>query len=236
MRISRLDTDDPSGKKRRHFEISIDSPISLLSCRATQANLALPEYSDLNAGRVNLQTVCGCPNAAAANSTSSLSNDLGNTSNMIDLPDLARPPQAHLSINAAAGVQRPIHLIRAPSFNPPPFSAEDPPPPMPTPPPQYDLVVGTPSVDGLADYFARYVLYITMRVISNNHRFSEFEDDQTDDEDLNRTTTRGRVNVPNPRTPGGRLNRSMDIDRNFMFNPGTFHNSYSRDESTVRAT
>lgn len=159
MRISRLDADDPTGKKRRHFEISIDSPISLLSCRATQANLALPEYSDLNSGRVNLERVCGCPNAAASYTQSSLTNDFGNVINGMEnsMPDLARPPQAHLSINAAAGVQRPIHMLRAPSFNPPAFDAEDPPPPMPTPPPLYDLVVGTPSHDGLADYFARYI-------------------------------------------------------------------------------
>lgn len=159
MRISRLDADDPTGKKRRHFEISIDSPISLLSCRATQANLALPEYSDLNAGRMNMQRVCGCPNAATSNMTSSFeTTDFGNPNGMENaLPDLARPPQAHLAMNGAAGVQRPIHLIRAPSFNPPPFDAEDPPPPMPTPPPLYDQVVGTPSHDGLADYFDRYV-------------------------------------------------------------------------------
>jgi hypothetical protein len=31
--------------------------------------------------------------------------------------------------------------------------------PLQTPPPNYDLVVGTPSVDGLADYFARRQAY-----------------------------------------------------------------------------
>ncbi|KAE8444877.1 hypothetical protein EG329_014125 [Mollisiaceae sp. DMI_Dod_QoI] len=219
MRISRLDADDPTGKKRRHFEISIDSPISILSCRATQANLALPEYSDLSAGGMNMQRVCGCPNAAASNTTSSFaSNDVGNLSGGVEnaMPDLARPPQAHLAMNAAAGVQRPIHLLRAPSFNPPAFDAEDPPPPMPmpTPPPLYDQVVGTPSHDGLADYFAR---------------LGEFEDEQTDDEDMSRVTSRGRVNVANPRTPGGRLNRSMEIDRNFMFPSGSYNNSFRRD-------
>ena len=40
-------------------------------------------------------------------------------------------------------------------FNPPPFDAEEAPPPMVTPPPLYDHVVGTPSHDGLADYFDR---------------------------------------------------------------------------------
>jgi len=167
MRISRVDADDPEQKKRRHFEISIDSPISLLNCRATQANLALPEYSDLNAVSMDQQRVCGCPNAAATNisptsSTGSVPtlaamSGANGTGPENALPDLARPPQAHLSSHAA--VQRPIHMLRNPSFNPPAFDAEQPPPPATTPPPEYDHVIGTPSVDGLADYFARLVLF-----------------------------------------------------------------------------
>ena len=31
--------------------------------------------------------------------------------------------------------------------------------PLQTPPPRYDKIVGTPSVDGLADYFARLAVY-----------------------------------------------------------------------------
>lgn len=216
MRISRVDADNPA--KRRHFEISIDSPISILNCRATQANLALPEYSDMDAETLSQQRVCGCPNAAVTNdspasSTSSIPtldsmhlNGAGHGE--VAMPDLARPPQAHLSTNAA--VQRPIHMLRAPSFNPPAFDADEPPPPIATPPPLYDNVIGTPSHDGLADYFAR---------------LSDFEDEQvdTDDEDSNRAYNRGRVNVVNPRTPGGRIARSMDIDRNFMFNSEAFN-------------
>jgi hypothetical protein len=49
-------------------------------------------------------------------------------------------------------------MLRNPSFNPPAFDAEEPPPPIATPPPLYDHVIGTPSHDGLADYFARYVI------------------------------------------------------------------------------
>jgi hypothetical protein len=168
MRISRLDAEDPEGKKRRHFEISIDSPISILNCRATQANLALPEYSDLSAAVSNQQRVCGCPNAAASENSPTLSVENATPLENGDIslppsaensfPNLARPPQAHLSTNAAAGVQRPIHMLRNPSFNPPAFDAEEPPPPIATPPPLYDNVIGTPSHDGLADYFARYVI------------------------------------------------------------------------------
>jgi len=72
----------------------------------------------------------------------------------------------------------------------------------------YDIVVGTPSHDGLADYF---------------QRLADFDDEHTDDESERSTTRNGRVNVLNPRTPGGRVtSRSMDIDRGFMFRPEGF--------------
>jgi hypothetical protein len=210
LRISKADPDAENPGKRRHFEISIDSPISILDCRATSANLALPAYSDVHGQGQNMQRICGCPNAAAASNSASdpFSRGLPTANNSpeplpeVPIPTLARPPQAHLSTNAASGVQRPIHMLRNPSFNPPPFDADEPPPPIATPPPNYDHVVGTPSFNGLADYFTR----------------RDQEDDNSDDESPNRITNRGRVNVANPRTPGGRIARSMDIDRNFMYN------------------
>lgn len=219
MRISRKDTESEDPKKRRHFEISIDSPFTILNCRATRDNLALPEYSGPNAGTVGRQHICGCPNAAVSAVSPASSPGEGDgpaeTPEIFIPPSLARPPQAHLSTNAAAGVQRPIHMLRNPSYNPPAFDAEEPPPPLATPPPLYDHIIGTPSHDGLADYFARLG--------------EEYDDDDnTDDEDSNRASSRGRVNVANPRTPGGRIARSMDIDRNFMFNPASFNNALSR--------
>ncbi|CAG8956170.1 hypothetical protein HYFRA_00012087 [Hymenoscyphus fraxineus] len=210
MRISRADADDPTGKKRRHFEISIDSPFTILSCRATQANLALPEYSGPHSGVQEPLRMCGCPNAAqSAQTPTSSSGSIPTLANLNgaeqpEYPELARPPQAHLP--TGLNVQRPIHMLRNPSYNPPAFDAEEPPPPMVTPPPLYDHVIGTPSHDGLADYFSR---------------LSQYDDDHTDDEDSNRASSRGRVNVANPRTPGGRVARSMEIDRAFMFNPET---------------
>jgi hypothetical protein len=156
---------------------------------------------------------------------------------------------------------RPIHLLRHPSFNPPAFDADDPPPPLPadilTPPPNYDVIVGTPSVDGLADYFARLAVYEGpghMRsrqgsavapndedldplssgteipsggslTTPENEPFASVglpgdpaADDYSSDsgeEDPARPHRRGRVNVANPRTPGGRLvpSRSLEIER-----------------------
>lgn len=201
MRISRIDPEDPAGKRRRHFEISIDSPFTILNCRATQANTALPQYNSPEAlSDFRLQTSCGCPDARVLSTSGGTPDNLsGNLSENAALP---MPPQAaHLhtasqgtsnyspTVSTPTGIMggpasgpppaisanssqpssanplqrvreqeasaRPIHLIRYPSFDPPPFHADNPPPPLPTPPPNYDIVVGTPSVDGMADYFKR---------------------------------------------------------------------------------
>lgn len=210
MRISRLDQEDPEGKKRRHFEISIDSPFTILNCRATRDNLMLPQYSNLNAASMGEQHACGCPNAATTGTVRSEPSPTEEGPSMSDRiepvePVLARPPQAHL---ASSDSQRPIHLLRQPSFNPPAFDEDLPPPPLPTPPPLYDQVIGTPSHDGLADYFARL-----------GEAYDEDENNTDDDEDVTRASIRGRVNIANPLTSTGRIARSMDIDRNFMFNP-----------------
>ncbi|KAH8167411.1 hypothetical protein CIB48_g803 [Xylaria polymorpha] len=218
MRISRLDPEDPAGKKRRHFEISIDSPFTVLDCRATRANTALPEYSGSERPIYHQQSRCGCPDAEVLATNPSPASSTGSIPSVehtasitsIEGSGITRPPAAHVQQHPTAGsqpVQRPMHLLRYPSHNPPAFDADYPPPPPPmlTPPPQYDLVVGTPSVDGLADYFARLADYDG--------------DSDSGDEDVNvrsRLTERtGRVNVPHPRTPGGRLvsSRSLEIQR-----------------------
>ncbi|KAK3296533.1 uncharacterized protein B0H64DRAFT_171886 [Chaetomium fimeti] len=197
MRISRADPDDPTGKKRRHFEISIDSPFTVLDCRATQANTALPRYSgsDRPIPEQRQQMSCGCPDAHPLDPSSApLSRPLTmveeDTINLnghrlrlnCPLPNLPQAAHLQAAAVAAAGAngrqsgstgarpetsrtpvdrERPIHLIRHPSHNPPAFDADQPPPALPlqTPPPHYDIIVGTPSVDGLADYFARLAAY-----------------------------------------------------------------------------
>ncbi|KAJ6439882.1 arrestin domain containing protein [Purpureocillium lavendulum] len=183
MRISRLDPEDPSGTKRRHFEISIDSPFTVLNCRATQANTNLPAYAGPTSHPSQFQSACGCPDAPSIatdispnSSTGTLSAGPDSTNDVLPAP----PQAAHLSGSgggdssptraSAQGLgihsePRPIHLMRHPSFNPPAFEDDVAPPaivvqgPAETPPPQYDVVVGTPSVDGLADYFSRLADY-----------------------------------------------------------------------------
>ncbi|KAL8763667.1 MAG: hypothetical protein Q9184_000562 [Pyrenodesmia sp. 2 TL-2023] len=201
MRLSKPDPVDSS--KRRHFEISIDSPLHILSCRATQANIALPAYTSPES--VTLLTEhadCGCPGAhRRRNDPSSLLSQLQTTNesstsldgNEPSSPGLTRPQAAHIH-DSNSGVSRPIHLLRAPSFNPPAFSETEPPPPMITPPPQYESIVDGDPRSGLADYFSRLA--------------DEMGDDEVDSDN------RSRMELP--LTPGGRINRSMDERRTWQ--------------------
>ncbi|KAK3358499.1 hypothetical protein B0T24DRAFT_693544 [Lasiosphaeria ovina] len=290
MRISRSDPDDPTGKRRRHFEISIDSPFTVLNCRATQANTSLPQYSGRNGPAVGQrqQRSCGCSDAEVIDKSPSSSAaqlplveqdvlnpdgtrlrlDCVNSSNLPSLPQAAHIQSSTRLGGASSRLgnsssrsrgqmlpspierDRPIHLLRQPSFNPPAFDADDPPPPIPTdlltPPPNYDVIIGTPSVDGLADYFTRLAMYEgpsqdtlphdgdtavgggeVGRLLAESDPFASLyaasqlavaaDDDSSDsaDEDPARPHRRGRVNIANPRTPGGRLvpSRSLEIER-----------------------
>lgn len=234
MRISRLDPEDPTGKKRRHFEISIDSPFTVLNCRATQANTVLPAYGNPNQGATT-QSSCGCPDAhitASDPSPLSSTTNLNRVSTDI-MPSMPQAAHVHSTAMNPASDQssqaqepRPMHLLRAPSFNPPAFDDDHAPPPLqvdtnfnsssttltnngdvplPTPPPLYDTVVGTPSVDGMADYFTRLADY----------GYDPEDSDSGSDGGPPRILERsGRVNVVHPRTPGGRMqSRSMEISR-----------------------
>jgi hypothetical protein len=73
--------------------------------------------------------------------------------------DLAPPPAAHISGETSPRAPnfnyapRPMHIIRAPSYNPPAFDAEEPPPALETPPPDYGDIASPTT--GLADYFSR---------------------------------------------------------------------------------
>lgn len=213
MRLSRADETDPT--KRRHFEISIDSPFHILSCRATTANISLPAYT---AGGVPSTPAnefdCGCPDAAMKRpnappghmptmNASSTSVDsiptLSTRSWTNNSGGLTAPRAAHIH-DPRSGVQdpnsgasRPIHLLRNPSFNPPPFDGDEPPPPSMTPPPNYENIVAGDSRNALADYFARL-------------------GDEMGDED--EQEDRGRVDIP--LTPGARVHRSMDASRTWM--------------------
>ncbi|CAK7223195.1 hypothetical protein SBRCBS47491_005127 [Sporothrix bragantina] len=257
LRISRTDPEDPTGRRRRHFEISIDSPFTVLSCLATQTNTLVPRYTgrDMSFGGCSSGSSCGCPDAVDTPPSSGSPTGMGQLSfsSHVDSSHLAMPQAAHLhqaptlssesdsigsntpptSVSnaslasrmaltdqeAAYESPRPIHLLRVPSYAPPAFDADDSPPlaaEIMTPPPNYDMIVGTPSVDGLADYFSRLANYD--ETVDDTATISlDDESDSDGDQSPARITSRGgRVNVPHPRTPGGlhrAPSRSMDIQR-----------------------
>lgn len=200
LRLSKVDERDPT--KRRHFEISIDSPFHLLSCKATQANIYLPAYTSPNSEPASVQECeCGCPRTAKKDGQSTPVADVSRQSqpNMSrsftsGSGGLARPAQAHLADDPPDRIQRPIHLLRFPSFAPPAFEEVPPPPPLITPPPDYSSIVGNNDREAvLEDYF---------------QRLSSYEEHADDD--------RGRGRVDVPLTPGGRVNRSMDVPRDWV--------------------
>ncbi|EEP78507.1 conserved hypothetical protein [Uncinocarpus reesii 1704] len=206
LRLSKPDENAP--KKRRHFEISIDSPFHILSCLATQSNIYLPSYTSPSSFPSE-EYECGCPGAQPTSKSPSRTNSsgLGELSMLLSLSNdpsfipphlsLPRPEHAHFNVpdyNSNStnnhNPTRPIHLIRLPSFAPPPFEDIPPPPPAMSPPPPY--TAATQHDDGGAlDYFER--LHRTEREYDEN--------------------TRGNARVDIPLTPGGRVHRSLEIPR-----------------------
>jgi len=89
-------------------------------------------------------------------------------------------------------LQRPIHLLRLPSYNPPAFD-DDIPPPLLTPPPLYDSIISIQNP--LADYFSR------RRELDLPGESSE----------LGIASQRSLTELP--LSPGGRAHRSMDERR-----------------------
>lgn len=270
MRVSRVDPEDPEGKRRRHYEISIDSPITILSCAASQGNTVLPRYTGTDIGLCGSQQsmLCSCTDSLATISARPGLSDMppsfsgipyvsqpintaphsrllpsSSDDSIVNIPavrddggagswtDMGRAPAPVPSISPSISAQgeraltdqqpsepaRPIHLIRVPSFAPPAFD-DDNSPPAPSdalsPPPLYEAIIGSPSVDGLADYFLRLDQYDHSRPIGATA-------DEVSDSDGENSPTRiasrtGRVNVSNPRTPGGIRHgpsRSMEIPR-----------------------
>ncbi|KAG5299793.1 arrestin domain-containing protein [Histoplasma capsulatum G186AR] len=93
LRLSRTDERDPS--KRRHFEISIDSPFHIMSCLATQSNIYPPAYSSPIQPAVQRQNLyCGCKIAQrdsttppSSSSGSSNGSGLNNFARLLFAPD-----------------------------------------------------------------------------------------------------------------------------------------------------
>lgn len=153
---------------------------------------------------------CGCPDAVALSHDVNLNPTLSlppsftdqgvpsptTTSESNDTSRSDEHQEEHNHYNDPP--TRPVHFLRAPSFNPPPFeSVPPPPPPILSPPPEYSTICSSESGNNeIADYFA----------------LAHAREGQYDD------NVRGSGRVDIPLTPGGRVHRSMDIPRECLTN------------------
>ncbi|OBT53459.1 hypothetical protein VE04_06142 [Pseudogymnoascus sp. 24MN13] len=213
LRLARFQHDDSGVPKKVEFTKGFAVNIALLSCLATLD----PERAE-----------CGCPNAHTINISSlaaASGNDLLTGFSNVGGSNLSVPP-SWPGDNTTPRI-RPIQMMRFPSYAPPPFDADQPPPSITSPPPNYDNVVGTPSHDGLADYFSRMA---TTYDEGQGEDDADDEDEEEEEEEVSesdtgseskirRNTSRnGRVYIPNPRSPGPRLrSSSMNISQGFMY-------------------
>src|SRR5690606_17196295 len=125
------------------------SPLQILSCKATHANTSLPAYDQApSAQKVPSILTCNCPQPPGKHTHSNPTSLKDNLAQRTAASAPPSPPQQHRPLqhtqantfpiypasyhshshDAAAPAMRPIHLIRAPSHNPPAFDADVPPP------------------------------------------------------------------------------------------------------------
>ena len=143
LRISRPDPNpDAEPGKRKHYEISIDSPIHLLDQRCTNSNVYLPAYIDPVSRR-----------------TSSASLHRPVPSSSTSFPSSANPHE-----------NRPIHFLRKPSVAPPPFSADEPPPPLALTPSREAPPNYATATENEGSYFERFASYQQQRKKSRDER------------------------------------------------------------------
>ncbi|KAL6454190.1 ALY2 Arrestin-related trafficking adapter 3 [Candida maltosa Xu316] len=177
LRISRQDPNNP--EKRKHYEISIDSPLHVLHHSCTHNNTLLPAYDDLMGGSTILSQqnrTDPTPLSPGVTAVEHSRSRNGSVTNNVDFHHVSagvdacgaveREADMHLEANLyqpkdeanisainspqamphpdtfnsplASPVQRPIHLLRKPSVNPPPFDPDAPPPMSIVPPPAYE--------------------------------------------------------------------------------------------------
>ncbi|KAH7382115.1 hypothetical protein BKA66DRAFT_418234 [Pyrenochaeta sp. MPI-SDFR-AT-0127] len=147
IRLSMVDRTDSN--KRRLFEISVDSPIRILSHQVTEAINTLPTYSapDSICSRCMNERDCSkAPEVCCAThvhlvSTSDTPNrhqeDSYATLSSSELADHSLLRQVHIGRPVESYLRRPTYLFRALSFDPPAFEDKGPPLSLEAPPPPY---------------------------------------------------------------------------------------------------
>ncbi|WBW71256.1 arrestin-related endocytic ubiquitin ligase substrate adaptor Aly2 [Schizosaccharomyces osmophilus] len=110
--------------KRKYFEINIETPIRILSCRCVKDSTLLPPYEPAHR---DSQVLLPCPCRLDATQVEPTEITPFTTQSVL----------ASSSAGSSRKSGRP-ELFRIPSTNPPPFDGDSCPPPCETPPPNYD--------------------------------------------------------------------------------------------------
>ncbi|KAL5598669.1 hypothetical protein BROUX41_003417 [Berkeleyomyces rouxiae] len=243
LRVAKRDDVKPASYKNQ-YEITIESPIMILNCRNNE--MTLPQYSSVDnamdtASQPHRQ--CGCPDAPItpfprSSSPLTLPGMSPKTLVVTQIEPIAgdnldlnstSPPPARQPTPPLRGINR------APTYQPRAFTdlTIDTTMDLPTPydddineenglprPPQYDVVVGTPSVDGLADYFSRLQTYNNTAHgvgagAGHTRSSADYDSDDSGDAPVRLVNRGGGVNVRNPMCPVllRAPSRSMDMQR-----------------------
>ncbi|WEW61690.1 hypothetical protein PRK78_007182 [Emydomyces testavorans] len=226
LRLSKPDENFP--RKRRHFEISIDSPFHILSCLATQSNIYLPSYSSPSSFPSE-EYECGCPGAqpSSRSPSRSASSGLGDLSMLLNLSNdpspplpqrsfstnsggIARPAEAHIashnnnsssSDNNSNNYSSPNNVARPIHLIRLPSFAPPAFDDLPPPPPLMTPPPEYAAVIPTDDPSGGLMDYF------ERLRHAEQEYDEN---------TRGSARVDVPLTPGGRVHRSIEIPRELV--------------------
>ncbi|EEB08487.1 arrestin Aly1 [Schizosaccharomyces japonicus yFS275] len=165
--LSIVDPDNPN--KRKFFEINIETPVRILSCRCVQNSTLLPAYGDL---RENSQVVLPCPCRINASACDPSERTSYTTQSVLDSSSRAQPSTAGEQSRTTEPAARPTELFRVPSVNPPPFDNDVPPPHCDTPPPDYEELFN--ALSSISTYGCQ-TDHATDDTILNNHNYRHSE-------------------------------------------------------------
>lgn len=243
MRLSRVDENDPT--RRRHFEISIDSPFHILSCRATQANISLPAYTSPETVSSDAHLYeCGCPGATLRrNSPTSYVPTLNNlnhassyasstSSNDTDLSPITASPttsSSRSSTEEESETQTPLPRVLSAGLSRPeaahiegPFTQARPMHIIRSPsflPPSFDSDEPPPPLETPPpqyDDIASPGSGLADYFARLAERYDEGGEGGSDGDEDGRRTPRGGGRVGIPLVLGGRrASRSMDVQRDW---------------------
>ncbi|EXL90932.1 hypothetical protein NOF04DRAFT_19264 [Fusarium oxysporum II5] len=157
LHISRLDANNPTEKKRIYQDTITYLPLSLLNCRANQANMSLPSYSDETFPSLSYYKSCGCPDALTIPIEKPPRHSIGG---LAACHLVADGYNSHSTTNSWQHTE----VSGDHTFDLSSSDNDITPPSVPALindelPPHYDDIVGGTGLNGLGDYFSNLARY-----------------------------------------------------------------------------